>query len=180
MPNENAVTINLRGWLRENERLALRRWCRGHDVLELGCYEGLSTCNIAHTANSVLTVDTFDGKGTPVPCETERALRANLETTKGFRCPVQIRKGLFADVLPRLNRQFGRIFIDGSHDYESVKQDIELCKPLIKPQGRLIFHDYCVTHPGVVKAVDELIADGAEQVAQADTLVMVQLAKEAA
>jgi hypothetical protein len=167
--------VNLRGWLRENERLALRRWCLGQDVLELGPYEGLSTVNIAVTANGLVTVDTFDGRGTPEPKDTEQILWNNLEAMGSERCPVQIHKGTFAEVLPRLDRKFDRIFLDGSHDYESVQQDIQLCLPLLKPKGRLLFHDYCTQHPGVVQAVDELVAGGATPVAQADTLIMVQV-----
>jgi hypothetical protein len=87
------MLINLRGWLRENERLALRRWCFGKDVLELGCFEGLSTCNISATANGLVTVDTFDGRGTNEPHDTEEILWNNLQATSGERCPVQVHKG---------------------------------------------------------------------------------------
>lgn len=161
------------GWLRENERLALRRWCFDQEVLELGAYEGLSTCNIAATAKGVVTVDTFDGRGTPNPKDTEAIFWENLQRCERS-APVRAHKGTFAEVLPAMDRKFDRIFIDGSHDYESVKQDIELCRPLLKPQGRIIFHDYDDGNPGVVKAVDEFVASGATPVAQADSLVMVQ------
>lgn len=46
------------------------------------------------------------------------------------------------------------VFIDASHDYESVKQDINAWFPKIKQGGTLAGHDYHKAF-GVKKAVDE-------------------------
>lgn len=46
------------------------------------------------------------------------------------------------------------VFIDASHDYNSVKQDLECWYPKVKPGGWFAGHDY-PNWPGVVKAVDE-------------------------
>lgn len=168
------MSSEIRGWLHESEQLALRRWCFQKEVLELGPYEGLSTCNISLTAKGIVTVDAFDGRGTPDPKDTYQLLVDNLQKIEG-RCPVQIHKGTFAEVLPRLDRQFDLIFIDGAHDYDSVKSDIELAAPLLREGGCLIFHDYATEFPGVVQAIDELVQAGATPVAQDTTLVMVRL-----
>lgn len=165
----------VRGWLRENERLALRRWACGKTVLELGAYEGLSTLQLASTAKGVVTVDTFDGKGTNEPKDTEEILWGNLQKAGQDICPVQVHKGLFSEVLPRLDRKFDLVFIDGSHDYESVVADINLSEPLLNPGGMIAFHDYDTEDPGVVQAVDELVAAGAKVIAQADSLVLVSV-----
>ena len=45
--------------------------------------------------------------------------------------------------------------IDGSHDYGSVKQDIESFRPLLASGGLLSGHDY--DHGGVRMAVTELL-----------------------
>lgn len=50
------------------------------------------------------------------------------------------------------------IFIDGAHDYESVRDDIKRYLPHVKPGGIISGHDYQAGFPGVVKAVDECIA----------------------
>jgi predicted O-methyltransferase YrrM len=47
------------------------------------------------------------------------------------------------------------LFVDGNHDYENVKRDIELYAPRIVNGGLIAFHDF-TTYPDVKKAVDEL------------------------
>ncbi len=49
------------------------------------------------------------------------------------------------------------VFIDAAHDYESVKEDIELWLP--KTKGVIAGHDYFGGYPGVVRAVDEAFGD---------------------
>lgn len=166
-------SIEVRGWLRESERLALRRWSFNKDVLELGAFEGLSTCNIAATCKSLVTVDAFDGRGTPTPGDTEQAFWQNINSVER-NGQVQVFKGLFADILPGLDRKFDLIFIDGSHDYHSVMEDMTLAVPHLREEGVLVFHDYCSEQPGVVQAVNELIEEGARAVTQTDSLVMIR------
>lgn len=48
------------------------------------------------------------------------------------------------------------IYIDGDHNYESVKHDLEVSYPKIKQGGYITGHDYTTSmFPGLVKAVDE-------------------------
>jgi predicted O-methyltransferase YrrM len=47
------------------------------------------------------------------------------------------------------------IFIDASHDYKSVKEDIELWYPKIKKGGIISGDDYCSDWKSVIQAVDE-------------------------
>ena len=49
------------------------------------------------------------------------------------------------------------VYIDVSHDYESVKADILAWGPKLRPGGILSGHDYGPHAPGVVRAVNELI-----------------------
>jgi hypothetical protein len=53
------------------------------------------------------------------------------------------------------------VFIDASHEYEDVKNDINTWLPKVKKDGILAGHDYYVDEydyfPGVKKAVDELL-----------------------
>ena len=47
------------------------------------------------------------------------------------------------------------VYIDGAHDYESVKRDIELFWPQLTSCGILAGHDFDPEHGGVMQAVTE-------------------------
>ena len=56
--------------------------------------------------------------------------------------------------------QFDFIFVDASHDYQSVKDDILAWQPLLVDGGVFCGHDYNYPQcPDVKRAVDELIPD---------------------
>lgn len=162
--------------MKEDERLALRRWAFGRRVLEIGSYEGLSTSQLGITADSIDAVDTFDGRGTPEPRDTFEAFKATV-TACGITDKVKAHRGLTTKVLPRLEPQsFDLAFIDASHDYANVKQDADLARPLLKPDGLLAFHDYNDVHPGVQRVVDDLIDGGARLVEHVNTLALLSFA----
>lgn len=52
----------------------------------------------------------------------------------------------------------GMIYIDASHEYEDVKQDLESYYPLLERGGILVGDDYCKYWSGVIDAVDEFAA----------------------
>lgn len=84
------------------------------------------------------------------------------------------------------------VFIDADHSYEGCKGDIEAWLPNIKPGGILAVHDYKKEtlytddyhighphsdrpapkpHPGVDKAVDELLVDKYEMILRVESLI---------
>lgn len=50
------------------------------------------------------------------------------------------------------------VYIDAMHDYDSVKKDLILWGAKVKQGGFICGHDYCQTFGGVIKAVDEFVA----------------------
>jgi predicted O-methyltransferase YrrM len=54
------------------------------------------------------------------------------------------------------------VFIDGSHDYDSVCKDIDAWLPKVKPNGILAGHDYRY-YEGVRRAVDSKL-EGAQPI----------------
>lgn len=56
---------------------------------------------------------------------------------------------------------FDIIFIDGEHDYDSVKQDISLSLPLLSDNGILCGHDYSHDENGekLIKAVHDVLGE---------------------
>lgn len=56
------------------------------------------------------------------------------------------------------NHLFDFIYIDADHSYESVKQDLTIWLPKIKPSGWIGGHDYNNNNfPGVKQAIDEIL-----------------------
>lgn len=51
------------------------------------------------------------------------------------------------------------IYVDGSHEYEDVKRDLELYLPKVKPGGFIAGHDYMEYFDGVQKAVFEVVGE---------------------
>lgn len=69
---------------------------------------------------------------------------------------VQILRKTSAEAAGLVPGELDLVFIDGNHDYEYVKQDIELWQPKIRKGGLLAGHDFNrELHPGVVRAVTE-------------------------
>lgn len=60
-----------------------------------------------------------------------------------------------ARLLKKNNVQAGLIYIDGSHEYEDVAQDLESYYPLLEEGGIMCGDDYCKHWSGVIRAVDE-------------------------
>lgn len=167
------------GWLRVEEGKALHELARGKRVLEVGSYVGLSTICLARTAEHVVSVDTHDGRGTEVPDNTLPKLEANLRRY-GVADRVETLVGTLEDSVEFLRASgdapFDLIFIDGSHDRESVESDIRHALPLLAPGGLLAFHDYrSPIDPGVTAAVDALLIEpGGELVSLTGTLAVVR------
>jgi predicted O-methyltransferase YrrM len=71
---------------------------------------------------------------------------------------VNLIKGHSQDVVSKYpDETLDFCFIDGSHEYEDVKKDIQAYLPKVKKGGILAGHDYDALWSGVIKAVDELL-----------------------
>ena len=50
------------------------------------------------------------------------------------------------------------VFLDGGHDYETVKNDLNNCVEVINKNGTVLCDDYNLgSAPGVKKAIDEFV-----------------------
>jgi predicted O-methyltransferase YrrM len=61
------------------------------------------------------------------------------------------------------NNYFDFIFIDGNHEYEIVRKDIETWFLKLKTDGIIAGDDYDPCHGGVIKAVDEIFGELAKK-----------------
>lgn len=81
----------------------------------------------------------------------------NIKPVSLFIYPVRLRSS--EAVKMYRNRSLDFIFIDGSHEYEDVKEDLFIWYSKVKKGGTIAGHDY-TTYPGVKKAVDEFFNPG--------------------
>jgi predicted O-methyltransferase YrrM len=63
------------------------------------------------------------------------------------------------------NEKIDVLHLDADHEYEAVRRDIEKYAPLVSEGGIIVFDDYDSSHPGVVRAVHELVGDNQFEVA---------------
>jgi len=167
------AVADIEGWLSPSEAGALydlARSARG-PIVEIGSWQGRSTAALAlgsSAGNSapVFAIDDFRGvlergadgrtiEGNHQQTTPER-LRANLDGA-GVNGLVRILAEPAAKALEEIPSQIELLFVDGAHDYESVKADLENYAPRLVDRGWLVCHDVTPTDPGVVRAFDELI-----------------------
>jgi len=165
------------GWLLPSEGRALAEWARDKRVLEIGTYCGLSAICMAQTAKSVVSIDPHDGRQTPMPKDTYQECNDNLEKY-GVADKVTLHRATSVDILED-GEKFDLIFVDGAHDIVNVRNDIAQASSVLDDRGLLVFHDYTdgytgFSNPGVTKAVDEFIRDGAEIISKTANLVVVR------
>jgi predicted O-methyltransferase YrrM len=141
---------------------------RYKNILEVGAWTGRSTLALAdNTLGKVTAVDTWEGSSNgDLKDVLERngknwawkEFQKNTEHVKNIsRLWMESTKA--AKINRALHNKFDMVFIDASHDYESVKADIMAWLPTVIEGGLICGHDYTTERDhcaGVIKAVDEI------------------------
>ena len=178
-PEERTMLDSLsgiEGLMLEKEALALFRVCKRlpnkSKILEIGSFQGGSTLAIGQAiAGTDIELYCLD----PWSKYLDQGDFANFERSKvsdDFRIinnfikntafigenlrMLRGKSNAFAGLLE--GKDFDFIFIDGAHDYDSVRYDIKVAFSALKPGGFVCGHDYHSEGHGVIKAVNELIA----------------------
>lgn len=130
----------------------------GENFLEIGTFNGNTTINCALNMKKNSKIFTID---LPEDAEIENIDRKDeyLEYDKKLIKDLKRKDKdfknfnninlIYADST-KLNfglYDFSIAFIDGGHDYETVKSDTENCISFIKKPGIILWHDYDVTNP---------------------------------
>ncbi len=78
---------------------------------------------------------------------------------KKFEKNVHLIVGNSNKVLKKIDMsQIDYVFLDGGHDYETVKNDLNNCIEVINKNGTILCDDYNLSYaPGVRKAIDEFV-----------------------
>jgi hypothetical protein len=155
------------GWTYPAELLWLcgqARSCRY--IVEIGVYHGRSTLALAlATPGTVIGIDSWEGgpderdEWHPDFATPEGRDAAYLAAWRNLReQPVMLLRADSSRAWQALERGIELLFIDGGHDYQSVKRDILNYRPLVAAGGLICGHDYG-SFPGVREAVDEVFSN---------------------
>ena len=76
-----------------------------------------------------------------------------------FKDNIHLIKGNSNKILNEIDmKKIDYVFLDGGHEYNTVKNDLECCKEVILSDGVVLCDDYDLSYaPGVKKAIDEFI-----------------------
>jgi len=145
-----------RGWLTADEREVIFAAAQaGSVILNVGIEYGASIhCLRAGNPNCYIVAIDLIGD----------------EKFEGDRSGVQFIKGDSMQLV--LENGVDVAFIDGGHDYETVKKDIAQFAPVTRKL--LLFHDYSdqEMHAGVKQALDEWESSEWEKIDQVDTIAV--------
>ncbi len=83
------------------------------------------------------------------------------ELLKKFKDNVHLIKGNSNRILKKIDMsKIDYVFLDGGHDYETVKNDLNCCIDVINKNGTILCDDYNLHYaPGVKKAIDEYVKE---------------------
>lgn len=167
------------GWMSERELTWLASQARGisrssSTLVEIGTWRGRSARAIGDNLENdscLWCVDTYDTRSDLIDSATGGDIvfseaQNNLTdlVTSGRVLMRRFDSLTIAKLFSDSHLKADFVFIDGSHDYESVRDDIRAWLPLLRDEKSVICgHDYGV-HGGVGKAVKEAFGNGYETV----------------
>ena len=87
------------------------------------------------------------------------SLEAVKDLLKKFQENIYLIQGNSNNVLKKIDMsKIDYVFLDGGHEYNTVKNDLECCKDVIINNGTVLCDDYDLGYaPGVKNAIDEFI-----------------------
>ncbi len=183
---------HVQGWLHDSAGMSLYQLVGNHapngNIVELGSWKGKSTIWLGSAVQDrgegkVFAVDTWEGS------PEHNKLLANYSKDQLFeefkRNIIQNGLESFAEPIRsdtitasriwNINKKIGLLFIDASHDYDSVKKDFEFWSPFVSKDGFIVFDDV-PSWPGPTKLISQL-PNWYEQVAVSPNNWIVQKVK---
>ena len=157
------------------------------NFLEIGVFHGVTARNVCELLNFVhkgefnyIGIDFFDEKkdNEIIPninftnpfkkIYFKYILRENPYTKESvenllakFKSKIKLIKGDTNEILETIDlKNIDYVFLDGGHNYETVKNDLNFCKKILNNNGTVLCDDYNLSYaPGVKKAIDEFISE---------------------
>lgn len=157
----------IEGWFYSSQMMTLYPIVRELDptglIVEIGTYYGRSArfFSLANPKVKVVTIDIVKNPGgAGHPRHPEGGLFIAEEVLSGGNIFQVV--GESGKIAKGFNWKIDLLFIDDGHTREAAWRDIKSWTPFVKPEGYVVFHDYCPRHPGVIKAVDEWMENNKE------------------
>lgn len=147
----------IQGWMTPGELLWLHNNARGRNtVVEVGVWRGRSLSAIAAAGSKyVFGIDTWesaDSTYTQLAPLGQEIIKWEAHQNLAKFPNVELACGTAAKFGPKFGI-LDMIFIDGSHEYEDVKSDLDALLPKCRPGALICGHDFGM--PGVLRAVHE-------------------------
>lgn len=175
---------DIEGFLSDDEAYALytlARSCSGKGkIVEIGSWKGKSTICLGHgsmagNAVTIYAVDPHIGsqehqKGAPVWTFDE--FKKNIQKAGLDQVVVALVKAS-EEASREFHESIEMLFIDGAHDYDSVKRDFELWTPKVIDGGYVVMHDVSDDWEGPWRVAREMIYESGKfkNVRTIDTLI---------
>jgi len=164
---------NVEGWFNYPDmfQYAVRTAPDNGHFVEIGTWKGQSSAFLAVeiiSSGKNLKLDCIDSfKGSAIePGQMydadNRANRLydvfinNMKPVEGYYTPIVSDSSEAAALYENESLDF--VFIDASHDFESIKRDISAWFPKVKMGGLFAGHDYAQPYPGIIRAVNGLLS----------------------
>jgi len=126
--------------------------CKNMTIIEIGCWTGAATQIFSKHFQKVICVDPW-AESVVKGINPEDAYKVFMQRV-GRKENVEIFRDYSYNVIGKTKRA-DIVYIDGAHDYESVKKDIVLYKDICNKY--IAGHDYWQKKfDGVIKAVNEM------------------------
>ncbi len=175
LPNSDATCVNLQYAMHRPGSLPLEelttlaiivRRLQPKRIVEIGTSEGRTTLNLALNAPPDAEIITLD-LPPELTGEHRKHSGPNYKQMNVEEPGVLFRDHPVASKIKLVladstkfdwtpyERSVDFVFIDGAHDYESVRKDTENALRIIRPGGIIVWHDYGVWK-GVTRCLDEL------------------------
>lgn len=176
------TVYDIPGFLDTEEAYLLYRLAsQAQSIVEIGTYYGRTTyilgCGAKVSGGHVTTIDAYEAHTIGEMIVTADIPKGVSRMLKDYGLSKYV-TAIIANggsVAKSWDMPIDLLFIDGGHDYKSVKADFNAWKKHVT--GAIAFHDYSDHWPGVQKFVDELVTSGAwEIVERADATVVLRKA----
>lgn len=143
-------------------KFAVARYPTGSTFVELGSWKGRSSSfmcvEIANSKKNInfFCVDTWAGSQEHTVASSHDLYLTflhNMKSVKNLFVPLKLTTLEASRLFEPNSVDF--VFVDASHEYQDVVNDIHAWWPLLKNGGLLAGHDYDDNWPGVKKAVED-------------------------